>query len=118
MSTTTSEKLRQEIEERRERARRELRQALVDVLSTPAGRRLWLWIRDEKCWANKHAPAGHPSDTARFEGRRDVGLDLDTALVDFPDLRVALAQQRAALEADDAAYQAGLKHLEQETRNG
>jgi hypothetical protein len=107
---TASEALRREVEERRERAHVQLRTALEKVLATPEGRRLWIWIRDEKCFAGKRAPFSH-NDMLRFEGRRDVGLDLDKAVEDFFDVRMALAKERAVLEAEQVAYDAALERL-------
>ena len=100
---TTSAELRREVEVRRERAEDARTKAIREVLNTASGRRLWLWIREEVCFAGKRAP-GDRDGAWRFEGRRDVGLDMDRALQTFPELRVLLAQDRAAIEADDAAY--------------
>lgn len=102
---------------------RRLRVALAEVLGTAQGRLVWLWIRREVCWSDKEAPAGDPLAMARFEGRRDAGFALDKALVDLPDLRVALAKDAAALDVNDALYQAALsrsttRSTDEETSHG
>lgn len=107
-------KLATEIEQHRERARTALRDAVRKTLSTSEGRRVWIWMQDEVCRLRKAAPAGHPSDVVRFEGRRDVALDLDLVLNEFPESRVALARERDAMAVDEAAHDAAVQRLKAE----
>jgi hypothetical protein len=109
---TTSPVVAERVSEAKAAAARRLRESILETLKTPHGRRLWLWIILEVAYLEKQAPHGHPSDQARWAGRRDVAAEMNRRLVDFPDLRALLAKDRAQVEIEDAAFQADLARLE------
>jgi hypothetical protein len=102
--------LRTEVEARKAKSHADQRAALQVCLGTPAGRRVWLWFREVVLLADRRA------------GRWDATDLLDRALREFPELSIALAKDRAAIEADEAIYEAGQLRLKaeeaKETRNG
>ncbi len=112
---TDSPVLQERIVAREQEARQALVDAIKEVLGTPAGRRVWLWIRLELCRLEKGAP-GARGDLERYAGRRDVAAEMGRAIESYPELRIALAKDRAATEIDDAAYQADLQRLKEERR--
>jgi hypothetical protein len=118
MSVTDSEKLRREVEERRKAASGRTRDALLKVLSTPEGRRVWLLIRDEMCQAEKPIPYDDAPGLYRWAGRRSVAAEMDRRIAADADVRIALAKDRVAVEADQAAFDAAVERLKEEERNG
>lgn len=76
----------------------------MKCLSTSEGRRVWLWIRDVVLLAD------------RVRGNWAATQAMDQRLVEFPELRISLAQDRAALEADQAAHDADIARLQAEER--
>ena len=111
---TDSPVLAERVAARRAQGARALREAIKKALGTPEGRRVWLWVLLEVCRLEKSAPEGRGSE--RWLGRRDVAADLGRALVEFPEIRIALAKDRAAADVDDAVYQAELQHLKEITK--
>ncbi len=103
MTLTAQEqkKLRQEVEERRTLIAKQLRDDLLAVLGTPAGRRLWVWWKLEVLGVGR----------AANEERLRVWTETEQALLLLPELRASLIAEQAEIEKTEAFYQAAQARL-------
>lgn len=107
---TTLDRLKAETKEHRKRTHEAVDRAIRNVLSTKEGQLLVAVLVDQVC--GLEAPAG----TEKLEGRRSVAIDVDLALVPYPEIRMGVADVKAALRRDDAMYQAALHQIAAATK--